>query len=156
MNRRQFGQLVFGGITFSIFSPEIIAKPLATPPAKSTLGLELSRPKLWLEGLHKVRIVGINIQPSRVRDGSNNIVFEYESLDGKSRIKQYFSDRAIVFLAAHLTKTCGMKLDNAIYVIELEELIGKEIEIMVKIKMYLDRQVNIVETPFTFTYPTNV
>lgn len=147
MNRRQFGQLIFGGITYSIFSPEIKATPLASPPAQTTLGLELTRPKLWAEGFHNVRIIGINIEPSKTREGSNNIIFEYESLDGKSRIKQFFSDRALGFLGKHLTKACGMKLErSATNIVELDELIGKEIIIEVEIRKYMDRQMNMVRT----------
>lgn len=143
-SRRNFFKIVLGGITFSLAAKDINLSPVESKtiaPATTSLGRELSR-NLVSPGWHRVKITDILIKESK-KDGSPYFVFDMQTKDG-SIIHYGVSPKTPHHIFNMINKT-GTKVKIVHDSFELDELIGKELDVEVKIETFNNRNYNRVE-----------
>ena len=146
MNRRTFINVVSSGFTFALIAPTLKVKTdeptKYNQPTEILTGLKDNHkpPTLWNEGWHTVKIHDVYMKPSRL-DGTKNIVFELESLDGQSKLYNYFSEKAPAFIIPFIAKA-GINVTTATESVDLTNTIGKEIQIEIKHEQFMNRTMN--------------
>jgi hypothetical protein len=142
MDRRSFLKFVGGGITFSITKPIVSKVPIpATPaPATTDLGKELVKPLLIPEGWHKVKILDVDLTESKAT-GKPYFSFTFETVDTQRTLTQMVSPEFPHDLLKMLKKADIPIIGDSV---ELNELIGKVIDVKVEQRQFHNRFLNSV------------
>ena len=143
MNRREFGKLIFKGTLVSIIAPNVLSRVLVTaqPPALTTLGKELTKGKLLSSGWHKVVIENVFESTSK-RDGSMLVHIVMKPLDEDAMsVSQVVSERFPSPILSTLEKAnINIEGDS----VDLNDLIGKEINVEIQQIKYANREFSSV------------
>ena len=138
-NRREFMQLVIGGIAFGLAAKNVEAKPV-----ENTTGLLVEpqalteEPKALLpEGYYTVKIVDIDIKDSRIRP-EPNFWFKFEEVQSKRELVQVISSSP---LALHELMKMVDKVPEVRHqdTVDLTGMIGKEIGVVINHHKYMNR-----------------
>lgn len=134
MNRREFGQILFGGLYVSLLSPSILENKdkAINEPIKEIY----KKKKLISEGWHRVMIEHVSERPSS-KDGSILLDLSMKVLDEDGyNIHQIFTERFPYPILKVLEKAKLKPIDG---VIDLDLLKGKEISVKVE-KIFLGKK----------------
>lgn len=138
-NRREFMQLIVGGIAFGL-----AAKNVEPKPVENTTGLLVEpqalteEPKALLpEGFYTVKIVDIDIKDSRIRP-EPNFWFKFEEVESKRELVQVISSSP---LALHELMKMVDKVPEVRHqdTVDLTGMIGKEIGVVINHHKYMNR-----------------
>lgn len=143
MNRREFGKLVFKGALVSIIAPNILSRVSiqAQPAALTDLGRELTKGKLLSPGWHRVVIENIFESQSK-RDGSTLVHIVMKPLDEDAMsVSQVISEKFPTPLLKVLERANLNVEDDSV---DLNDLLGKEIDVEVQKIEYRDRELRSV------------
>lgn len=143
-NRREFMQIVAGGITFALAAKNIELPKVTEPPTTTLLGKELTTPKsteLLSEGWYQVKIVDIDIKDSHIRP-EPNFWFKFEEVESKRELVQVISSVAPYYLLEMVKKT---EIPNVHDSVDLNDMIGKEIKVKVEHQIYMDKTYMVVK-----------
>lgn len=131
-SRRDFFKIIAGGITFTLAAKDIKVPPTlkTQAPATTQLGKELSK-SLVPEGWHTVKITDIDIRDSKLRPG--NIFFDFKLETKEGNILHSFQSPNAPYGIVKMLKKHNIPVRDSV---ELTQLIGKEIDIEVKIENF--------------------
>lgn len=144
MNRREFGTLLFGGVVATILLPTLPLLDTQTIPfGASDLGKELLKPLVPIlpEGIYNVIIKEIKEKKSRLRENLN-LVFVLQEEKTGNLLYKYINEDFLFPLVPILIK-CGV---NPKQQINLDDIVGKQIEVRVGITNFNKKQYNIIES----------
>jgi hypothetical protein len=140
MDRRMFCKIVFHGTLIPVVAKFVPYVPVKL--SKTITGKKTITPILWPEGWHTVRIKDVEVVPSKTHEGSNLLRIQMENLDGDAVLYKHYSDRAPIFLMRMLEKA---KIDlNQAKEIDLDEMVGREIQVEITHFNYAGRMINEV------------
>lgn len=145
MNRREFGKILFKGTLVSIIAPNVLTTIAnkTQAPVLTTLGRELTEGKLLSPGWHRVVIENILESPSK-RDDSINIQIVMRAVDEDAmRISQFINEKHPYPILDYLSKA-SIEIENDS--VDLNNLLGKEINIEVQKIIFKDKEMRMVKS----------
>lgn len=140
-NRREFMQIVIGGLTFALTQRNKELPPITeqSPAVVNTAPLLEPKPEQALlpEGYYTVKIVDIDIKDSKLRP-EPNFWFKFEEVESKRELVQVISSHphAMHELMKMVDKTPEVKHQDSV---DLTGMIGKEIQVVINHHKYMNR-----------------
>ena len=139
MERRTFLKLMVEGAALTLIAPSLpVSKPFEITEA------DIRNAKLLEPGWYKVTVDGFAERESKRRAGEKLIAIEMTTVTDKVAVTQFVNETFPAPLIITLQK-CGIDVTQG--TVDLDEAIGKEIEVRIENVSYRDKLFNAIK-PF--------